>query len=168
MNKKSLYLILGIIVIILIIITVKGFSLLSPAQTPDLGTATTTAGIPDGLAISDELGGNKSPAAPVPTGTVRGSCYVKADSQCIDYFGSAFSPDRIKAVCSNDGAVISTSGSNCPSEAKVGGCRTMVGTEMEMIAWAYSNGDKPVEGDMLEFNKTLCNGMAKSNWIEVK
>lgn len=155
MSKKALYVIIGIVVIIIIFVAIKGSSILPERKR-----------LPDNLAISDELGGSKPSTTPAPTGAVKGSCYIKADSQCMDYLGSAFSPDRIKMVCSNKGAVISTS--VCPATAKVGGCHAMIGTEMEMISWVYSNGDKPVDANLLEMNKTICNGMSKSEWVGVK
>ncbi|MFA6254192.1 MAG: hypothetical protein WC640_03020 [Candidatus Paceibacterota bacterium] len=163
MNKKAIY--LGIVIVIIIIIGIFIYWTKHPGVEPPLTPGPIT-GNPSNLAISDELGGSKSSVAPTPAGIVRGSCYIKADSQCMDYLGAAFTPDRIKMVCSNDGAIISTNA--CPTTAKVGGCHSMIGTEAEMISWAYSNGDKPAEGATLDFNKTICGGMAKSQWVEVK
>jgi F0F1-type ATP synthase membrane subunit a len=62
MTKKTLYLVLSLIVIIFIINAIKGFLILSqPKQisTPiaTTTTTTTTTTIPDNLSISDEIGG---------------------------------------------------------------------------------------------------------------
>ncbi|MFA6476307.1 MAG: hypothetical protein WCV68_02705 [Candidatus Paceibacterota bacterium] len=165
MNKKTIY--LGAIIIIIIIAGVILFTSRVTSQKKG-GTASTS--IPDNMAISQELGGSNGTSPSEVTnagvGAIRGSCYIKADSQCIDYIGTAFSSSRIKTVCSNDEAIISTN--PCPAEAKVGGCHVLAGTEMDMISWSYSNGDKPITGDVLSFTKTLCNGMEKSSWIEAK
>jgi len=160
MNKKIIYLIIGIVIIVAfgLILVKKGSA---PSSAPS-----TEAGVPSNMAISDELGGSKSAVAPSPTGTVRGSCYIKADSQCMDYLGPIFSSDRIKATCDSQEAIASTGA--CPVTAKVGGCHAMIGTEMEMISWAYSNGNKPATGQLLEMNKAICNGMAKSQWVGAK
>lgn len=162
MNKKTIY--LGVIIIVIIIIV--GAILFTSQKKGE----TVSTGIPDNMAISQELGGSNetNPSEPnnAGVGAARGSCYIKADSQCMDYIGTAFSSDRIKTVCSNDGAVISSK--PCPAEAKVGGCHALIGTETEMISWVYSNGDKPVEGDILNFNKNLCAGMGKSQWLEAR
>jgi hypothetical protein len=57
MNKKTIYLILGLIVVVFIIIAVKGFMILSPKQETlsPISVATTTNNIPDNLSISDEF-----------------------------------------------------------------------------------------------------------------
>lgn len=57
MNKKTIYLILGIIVIAFLGITIKGFLILSPNEEnlSPVSTATTTNNIPDNLSISNEF-----------------------------------------------------------------------------------------------------------------
>lgn len=57
MNKKTLYLILGLIVAVFLVITIKGFMILSPdKEVPSpVSVATTTNNIPDNLSISDEF-----------------------------------------------------------------------------------------------------------------
>lgn len=57
MNKKTIYLILGIIVIAFLGITIKGFLILSPNEEnlSPASTATTTNNIPDNLSISNEF-----------------------------------------------------------------------------------------------------------------
>ncbi|MCX6712384.1 MAG: hypothetical protein NT041_01680 [Candidatus Vogelbacteria bacterium] len=59
MSKKTINLLLGIIIVVLFIITVKGFMLLSPNEQEIVKNpvATTTNNIPDNLSISEELGG---------------------------------------------------------------------------------------------------------------
>ena len=149
MSKKTIYIIVVVAVVVIIGIGLWAVINRQVSYTSDISTA-----------IKNETTNLTDTSA---SGT-RGSCYLKADSQCIEYLGVAFSPDRIKAVCSNEGAVISAGA--CPAEAKVGGCRAMMGTEIEMISWSYSNGDKPVTGDMLNMNKIFCNGLAKSQWVD--
>ncbi len=161
------YLIVGVVLLAVIATGIWTFSGREKAIDPE------TTSVQDEVSAtsSDPASGNlvednKQAPAASSVGGVRGSCYIKADSQCIDYLGSAFSASRIKTVCGNQGAVISNNA--CPTEARVGGCRAMMGTEMEMISWLYSNGDKPADSSIIELNKTFCTGMGKSQWLDSK
>ena len=62
MSKRTLNLIIGLIVIVFVLIVAKGFMILGTAKqisTPIATTpiATTTSNIPDNLSISNEIGG---------------------------------------------------------------------------------------------------------------
>jgi hypothetical protein len=98
-------------------------------------------------------------------GKVKASCNViAASSNCIDYVGSYWAnTDYAKLNCEGTGDVAERtfSKNGCPY-SEYGGCKTGVGTIMELIAWVYPEGGGEYNAENIQYAAGACNAVAGS------
>jgi len=94
---------------------------------------------------------------------VRGNCdSIVESSVCLDYLGELWTEEQMKLNCKDIGEYNNT---QCPKNS-IGGCRTMVDTEVETVIWSYSTGSEPVTPEILELFKETCGLALTSSWLD--
>ena len=90
---------------------------------------------------------------------IKGSCNaINETSTCLEYIGSYWTEEEMKKNCNG---IFSTD--DCPKDF-LGGCRTGIGTILEILSWTYPEKEGDFDPEVLENAQKNCESLDGAEW----